>query len=84
MRLFTRDVRAALRWFELTHQLHGGHGWLAWQRASLPAAGGLENQPARLMEQLALIAREENDAIYRRQERDRRAETKRTKRTNRG
>jgi hypothetical protein len=61
--LFTRDVQEALEWFALTHQLVQDNGGLRWQRTSLPAAGGLEDQPARLMETLALIACEENAVI---------------------
>lgn len=61
--LFTSDVTEALEWFQLTHQLVGGYGWVAWQRTSLPAAGGVEDQPAKLMEALALIARDENALI---------------------
>jgi len=54
-----------LAWFQLTHQLQGGFGWVQWQRTSLPVAGGVGDQPARLMEALALIAREENALIQR-------------------
>lgn len=61
--LFTQVVREALEWFQLTHQLQGGYGWVQWQRTALPAAGGVEDQPAKLMEALALIAREENALI---------------------
>ncbi len=65
MLLFTADVKEALGWFQLTHELVGGYGWVAWQRTSLPSAGGVEDQPAKLMETLALIAREENALIGR-------------------
>jgi hypothetical protein len=64
---FTPDVTNYLAWFELTHQVHVGAGWTAWQRSSLPASGGLEDQPAKLMEALALIAREENALIWKAQ-----------------
>ena len=60
MLLFTPDVIEALDWFQLTHQPQGGYGWVQWQRTSLPVAGGVEDQPAKLMEALTLIAREEN------------------------
>lgn len=63
MLLFTADVKEALAWFELTYDLQGGYGWAMWQRTSLPAAGGVEDQPAKLMEALALIARNENAQI---------------------
>lgn len=63
MLLFTPDVLEAQRWFELTHDLQGGYGWAMWQRTSLPVEGGVEDQPAKLMETLALIAREENARI---------------------
>lgn len=49
--------------FELTHQLRVGSGWAMWQRDSLPSEGGIEDQPAKLMEALALIARIENTAL---------------------
>jgi len=61
--LFTPDVQEALSWFQLTHDLQGGYGWAMWQRTSLPVAGGVEDQPAKLMEALALIARHENGLI---------------------
>jgi hypothetical protein len=61
--LFTPDVKEALEWFQLTYQLQGGYGWVEWQRTALPAAGGLEDQPAKLMETLALIARNKNALI---------------------
>lgn len=67
MLLFTPDVQDYLDWFVLTHQVQGGYGWIAWQMTKLPAKGGLEDQPAKLMEALALIAREENALIRRRQ-----------------
>lgn len=60
MLLFTADVKEALSWFQLTYNLQGGYGWAMWQRTSLPAAGGVEDQPAQLMEALALIAQHEN------------------------
>lgn len=63
MLLFTPDVEEALAWFQLTHDLQGGFGWAMWQRMSLPTAGGVEDQPAKLMESLALIARHENAGI---------------------
>ncbi len=63
MLLFTADVKEALEWFQLTHQLQGGYGWVEWQRTALPSAGGVEDQPAKVMEALALIAREENALI---------------------
>lgn len=63
MLLFTTDVTETFEWFELTHQVKTGTGAPVWQRTSLPAAGGLEDQPARLMEALALVAREENRQI---------------------
>lgn len=65
MRAFTREVESALEWFTLTHQLHGGYGWALWQRTALPAVGGVGDQPAKVMEALALIAREENALIGR-------------------
>lgn len=74
-------MNEAREWFQLTHGLHGGPGWVEWQRTSLPAAGGVEDQPAKLMEALALLAREEN-ALIRRAAKQRRApgEKKRTPR----
>lgn len=67
MLLFTPDVKEYLEWFALTHQLQGGYGWMVWQLTKLPANGGVEDQPAKVMEALALIAREENALIQRRQ-----------------
>jgi hypothetical protein len=49
--------------FALTHQLRSGPGWAMWQLEKLPAAGGIEDQPAKLMEALAIIAGEENAAL---------------------
>lgn len=63
MLVFTPEVKQYLEWFVLTHQLRGGYGWLAWQRVALPIAGGMDEQPAKLMEALAFIAREENAQI---------------------
>lgn len=67
MLLFTPEVQQHLELFALTHQLQGGYGWIAWQLTTLPATGGMEDQPAKLMEALALIAREENARIRQQQ-----------------
>lgn len=66
---FTADVKDYLEWFHLTHQIHGGYGWVVWQRTSLPLEGGVEDQPAKLMEALALIAREETELLQRKPKR---------------
>jgi hypothetical protein len=63
--VFTPDVKEALEWFQLTFSLHGGPGWLEWQRIGLPHAGGVNDQPAKVMEALTLIAREENALVQR-------------------
>lgn len=42
---FTPDVSATLDWFAWTHTL----GEQGWTRTTLPRAGGLADQPARLM-----------------------------------
>jgi hypothetical protein len=66
--LFTPDVTEAIEWFTLTHQFTSSAGW---QRVDRPIAGGLADQPAKLMEAIALVAREQNALVSR--ERTRRA-----------
>jgi hypothetical protein len=61
----TAEVREYREWFGLTHQLAGGPGWVGWQRTALPVAGGLEDQPAKLMAALDCLAAEENALILR-------------------
>jgi len=78
--VFTREVEEWLEWFALTHQLQGGMGWLAWQRTALPVAGGVGDQPAKVMEALTVIAREENAALQRRGRASRRGEDDRPRR----
>jgi hypothetical protein len=68
-------VKEYLEWFSLTYQIQGGHSWIEWQRSLLPATGGIEDQPAKLMEALDLIAREEN-ALIRRSQRNASSEHK--------
>lgn len=80
MLCFTPDVKDALEWFQLTYQPQGGYGWVQWQRTSLPVAGGVEDQPAKLMEALTLIAREENAALTKRSERKQKRQPKLTRR----
>lgn len=53
--------------FALTHSIRVSDGWIAWERTALPVAGGIEDQPAKVMEAMALIAREENALIQRAQ-----------------
>jgi hypothetical protein len=64
---FTPDVEEVLQLFRLTYELHGGFGWVQWQRRALPETGGIVDQPARVMEALAHVAREENAALHRAQ-----------------
>lgn len=40
-----------------------GFGWAQWQRSALPYAGGLADQPARLMAGLSFIASLKNRLI---------------------
>jgi hypothetical protein len=73
-------VREWLQLFELTHQVYGGYGWVMWQRTSLLVSGGIEDQPAKDMEALTLIARIENAALAKRPKRERKREPKKTPR----
>lgn len=60
---FTPQVEAVLQWFALTHVLQGGFGWVLWQRVALPEAGGVGDQPARLMEALGWVGQLRNAAL---------------------
>ena len=44
-------------WFALTHQVVSGFGVAYWQRTALPAAGGLGDQDAWLMQALEYLRR---------------------------
>lgn len=56
MLLFTPEITAYLEMFEMTHSLTGGATWVAWQRTSLPAVGGVEDQPAKMMQAMTFLA----------------------------
>lgn len=65
MRLFTPSLDATLTWFDLTYDLVVQPGVARWVRQALPVAGGLGDQPARLMAELAWIARVRNRMLQR-------------------
>ena len=60
VRLFTPAVEAWLSLFTLTHELRPGTGWV---RTSLPAAGGVGNQPSTTLEALNWIRRVWNGVL---------------------
>lgn len=47
-------------WFELTYSLDVGLGWARWRLTTLPYAGALADQPAKLMTALAFVAQLRN------------------------
>jgi hypothetical protein len=60
---FTPDVHRYLELFALTHEISAAASVVMWRRTSMPRLGGVEDQSAKDMEALALIAREENALI---------------------
>jgi hypothetical protein len=52
----TPDVEEAFAWFHATHELARDQGRLFWRRTSLPAAGGVGDQDARLMATIEHLA----------------------------
>lgn len=80
MRSFTPDVEELLEWFELTYAVESGPGWICWRRAALPYAGGLADQPHRLMQGLDYIARVRNDMLTQELERQSRHRRQRNQR----
>lgn len=63
--LFTPALETTLTWFDLTYALQVQPGSARWVRTALPEAGGLSEQPARLMAELAWIAQVRNEQIRR-------------------
>jgi hypothetical protein len=61
--LFTPEVNAYIEMFEMTHTLNGGVGWVMWQRTALPAEGGVEDQPAKVMQAITFLAEQHNALI---------------------
>lgn len=66
MLLFTPETEKLLQTFALTHDLQAVNGYVMWQRAALPTAGGVHEQPARVMEELAFTCRMRNALLERR------------------
>jgi hypothetical protein len=52
---FTPEVQTALDWFDLTHQIVSDFGRVYWTRSALPAAGGVGDQDAWLMQALECV-----------------------------
>lgn len=63
MLAFTPAVDNVLAWFELTYAPEVGFGSMQWKRNGLPYAGGVADQPAKLMEALAYVALLRNSVI---------------------
>lgn len=59
MRWFTPEIEEGFAWFTWTHQLTE----TGWQRVALPRAGGLGEQPGRLMELLEVFRRTANQVL---------------------
>jgi len=59
-------VNEALAWFDECYALEAGFGWVRWRRVALPTEGGIDVQPARLLEQMAWIAQVRNAELSRR------------------
>ena len=73
MLAFTPEVKAYIEWFDLTHRLVNEDGWVHSIRIALPAAGGVGDQDARLMEALELLKHVHDELTQEDMERDRRA-----------
>lgn len=80
---FTPAVDDVLGWFDLTYEIEVGFGWMQWRLASLPYTGGVADQPAKLMQALAFVARLRNMRIAEDLKRQRRGPTEK-RRTRRG
>lgn len=63
--LFTTEVKQALDWFDECYELEGGFGYVRWHRVALPLTGGINEQPAKLLEQMAYIADVRNTDLAR-------------------
>jgi hypothetical protein len=68
VRLYTAAVEEVLWWFRWTHQLQVWGGVVRWERTSLPCEGGLNHQPAKLMESLAWLREHANVVLLPRQQ----------------
>jgi hypothetical protein len=67
VRSFTTFVDEVLEWFDATYELAPVGGLaVMWQRAALPVAGGLGEQPAKLIEALGFVANHRNALLVRR------------------
>lgn len=62
----TPAVRAALEWFEATHDMRYDEGIPRWIRIALPRAGGAGEQDAKLMETLDYLLGIEQAILQRR------------------
>ena len=59
VRFFTPDVEQVLEWFEATHRVELIGQVPQWQRVTLPYTGGLNEQPAKLIEALTFVCEQE-------------------------
>lgn len=71
-------MTAYLELFELTHSLTGGLGWAMWQRTALPAEGGVEDQPAKVMQALTFLCDQRNRIVDERRPQRKKKRTKKT------
>jgi hypothetical protein len=72
VRLFTPDVEVVLTLFRHAYEMtSNGFGAMWFRRIALPASGGIEDQPAKVMQQLAWVESLEN-AILAEQAREKR------------
>jgi hypothetical protein len=61
--LFTPDVDDAIDWFALTHDVQPIGNVAMWRREALPHAGGINEQPAKLLDTLTFICQQKNAAV---------------------
>lgn len=73
--LLTPFVQEASSLFDVTHEIRLGDGVAYWSRVSLPVSGGIDRQPAKMLQALSVICNVKNDEIAysSRKKRDRRA-----------
>jgi hypothetical protein len=61
--MFTPDVEQALESFALTHDVQPFGDVVLWQRRELPHAGGVNEQPAKLLETMTFICQQKNTLL---------------------
>jgi hypothetical protein len=73
--MFTPEMDVLFETFAETHDVQVGVGWARWQRTTLPYGGGLNEQPAKLMDELAFVRQQQNALLRRKDAKPRRRDT---------